>query len=105
MPCSGLRLDQADPELVSAVELDTLKQAGAVGDILGHCFDRQGHFIETDLEERLIGIPISLLREVEERVAIAGGDYKLTAIRGALRSGIVTTLVTDDHTAARLLQE
>ena len=91
------------PELVSVEELNTLKQAGAVGDILGHCFDQKGNFIETELEERLVSIPVSLLKTIDERIAVAGGDYKVSAIRSVLLSGIVTTLVTDDQTAGMLL--
>lgn len=91
------------PELVSFEELNTLKQAGAVGDILGHCFDQKGNFIETELEERLVSIPVSLLKTIDERIAVAGGDYKVSAIRSVLLSGIVTTLVTDDQTAGMLL--
>jgi DNA-binding transcriptional regulator LsrR (DeoR family) len=37
-------------------------------------------------------------------VAVAGGAAKRAAIRGALRSGLVDTLVTDPATAAALVE-
>ena len=92
------------PDLVSTDELKNLKQTGAIGDILGHCFDDKGNFIATELEDRLISIPLSLLRSIQDRVAVAGGEYKVNAIRATLRSGIVTTLVTDDCTGELLLK-
>jgi len=92
------------PKLVSAEELQELKKLGAVGDILGHCFDRNGNFINTDLEERLVSIPVNMLKNIQERVAIAGGEYKVQAIRGVLRSGLITTLVTDEITAKKLME-
>lgn len=91
------------PKLVSIEELREFKQLGVVGDILGHCFDRNGNFINTDLEERLVSIPISMLKDIQERVAIAGGEYKAQAIQGALRSGVITTLITDEIAAKKLL--
>ena len=93
------------PELVSTDELKELKRTGAVGDILGHCFDEKGNFIETDLEDRLMSIPLSLFRSIRERVAVAGGHHKVEAIRAALRSGIITSLVTDNYTGLSLLND
>jgi len=72
-------------------------------DILGHCFDRNGAFIDSELERRLVSIPIDMLKKIPQRVSVAGGEQKARAIRGALLSGTITTLITDDKAAARLL--
>ncbi len=93
------------PDLVSQRERAYLQQAGAVGDILGHCFDAHGVFIDSHLEKRLMSIPVPVLQGIPERVAIAGGEYKVSALRGALLSGLITTFVTDVVTARRLLEE
>ena len=37
-------------------------------------------------------------------VAIACGDSKLKAITGALRTGIVDVLITDEYTAQHILE-
>ncbi|HEX2971775.1 MAG TPA: sugar-binding domain-containing protein [Tepidisphaeraceae bacterium] len=91
------------PDLTRAEELASLRKAGAVGDILGHCFDADGQFIRNRLEERLVSIPVDVLREVGERTAVAGGAQKATAIRIALRTGLIDVLVTDDQAAELLL--
>lgn len=93
------------PKLVAIEELEKLKQSGAIGDILGHCFDQNGTFINSDLERRLVSIPIDTLKKIPKRVSVVGGEEKARAIRGALRSGIITTLITDDETAALLIDK
>jgi DNA-binding transcriptional regulator LsrR (DeoR family) len=93
------------PTLITTEETEKLKQLGAVGDILGHCFDRNGTFITSDLEKKLVSIPVDMLKRIPQRLAVAGGEEKARAIRGALLSGIITTLMTDDKTAAVLLKD
>ena len=92
------------PKLISSEELQKLKQLGAVGDILGHCFDQDGNFIHTNLEERLVSIPVNMLKNIQDRVVIAGGEYKVQAIRGLLRSGLITILVTDETAAEKIME-
>ncbi len=93
------------PKLVNNDELQSLKEQSAVGDVLGHCFDAKGNFIDSNLEDRLVSIPIELLMNIPDRRAIALGDYKVPALRGALRAGIITELFTDEETAQALLDE
>lgn len=93
------------PKLVTHEEREKLKQLGAIGDILGHCFDLNGTFINQDLEKRLVSIPLERLKEIPKRVSVAGGEEKARAIRGALLSGMITTLITDDKTAAILVEK
>lgn len=88
---------------MSADELQKIKQLGAIGDILGHCFDKSGNFLDTDLEKRLVGIPMHMLRNIPERIAVAGGQSKAQAVQGLLRSGLITVLVTDEVAAKKLL--
>jgi DNA-binding transcriptional regulator LsrR (DeoR family) len=44
------------------------------------------------------------LQRVKRVVGIAGGARKLAAIRGALKGGLINTLITDRFTAERLVQ-
>ncbi|MCF7929006.1 MAG: helix-turn-helix domain-containing protein [Spirochaetales bacterium] len=92
------------PELVRQEEIEELKSKGAIGDILGHSFDENGEFVHTDLEERLVSIPVELLRKIEQRVAVCAGAEKVKALRGALKTGLIQTLVTDEKTAGLLLE-
>ncbi len=92
------------PQLVGSDEIADLKKLKAIGDILGHCFNAEGQFVKSGLEDRLVSIPIELLLKINERRAIAIGQYKVAALLGALRSGVINELFTDDFTASHLLE-
>ena len=90
--------------LVPPQIIKELNQLGGIGDILGHCFNDEGKFLHTDLENRLVSIPVDILNNIKERFAIAGGIYKAQAIKGALKTGIITHLLTDEITAAEIIK-
>lgn len=80
-----------------------LDAAGAVGEVLISPFDAAGRFIETDLAGRTIACPPARLRDVPVAMGVASGTGKVLPILGALRAGVVNTLVTDLETAAAVL--
>lgn len=88
--------------IFSARELADLAEAGAVGDISLRFFDKAGKPVKTPLDDRVIGFPLEDLHRVERVIALAGGAKKTEAIAGALRVGVIDTLVTDKFTAERL---
>jgi DNA-binding transcriptional regulator LsrR (DeoR family) len=87
-----------------ADEARELVEAGAVGDICFRFFDADGQPVVSDLDERVMGIPLEDLRRIPRRVGVAGGLHKLAAIRGAITGGWITALVTDIDTATALLE-
>lgn len=87
----------------SSEELAHLQTMGAVGDICVRFFDLAGHPVVTDLNQRVIGMSLEQLRNVERTVGIAGGQRKIQAIRGALAGKWINVLITDNFTAERLL--
>lgn len=88
----------------SAKELAELTEAGAVGDISLRFFDVDGKSVQTALNDRVIGMPMDQLAQVERVIGLAGGQAKTKAILGALRTGVLDVLITDKFTAQRLLQ-
>jgi DNA-binding transcriptional regulator LsrR (DeoR family) len=88
---------------VSPEDLQLLRDAGAVGDICLRFFDEHGEPVRSSFDDRVVGISVPQLLEVPRRVAVAGGERKVTAVLGALRGGWVNVLVTDVETARRLL--
>jgi DNA-binding transcriptional regulator LsrR (DeoR family) len=76
-----------------------LESDGAVGEILVRPFTFDGRFVGQGLRERTIAFDAPELRRIPVRIAVAGGPTKVRPILGALRSGAVTTLVTDLRTA------
>lgn len=86
-------------------DLARLAELGAVGDVCLRYFDADGQHIESDVDDRILGIAPERLLSIPRRIAVAGGMRKLTAIRGALRGGWVTVLVTDVAVARALLAD
>ncbi|MGI3186675.1 sugar-binding transcriptional regulator [Nioella aestuarii] len=89
----------------SSRELAEIEEAGGVGDISLRFFDESGRFVKTPLDDRVIGMTLEELSTVGRVIALAGGDRKTDAIRGALRTGVIDILVTDKFTAERLVSE
>ncbi|MDN4483311.1 sugar-binding transcriptional regulator [Demequina lignilytica] len=90
---------------ISEADQDRLRSSGAVGDVCLRYFDADGEPVRTDFDERVIGITPETLRAIPRRIAVAGGVRKAPAIRGALRGGWITVLITDAATARALVEE
>jgi DNA-binding transcriptional regulator LsrR (DeoR family) len=86
--------------LLTAREREALRRAGAVGDILGHFLRRDGTLAPTELNQRTIGLPLAALHSIPQVIGVAGGPAKVDIILAVLRARLLTTLVTDEATAA-----
>lgn len=82
---------------------EDLAQSGAVGEVLVSPFDLEGRFVCAALRERTIAFDARELGRVPVRIGVAGGPGKVRPILGALRGGMLTTLVTDQPTAEAVL--
>lgn len=87
----------------SSRELVDVADAGGVGDMSLRFFDINGASVKTPLDDRVIGITLEELSRVDRVIALAGGQSKTAAIRGALRTGVIDLLITDKFTAERLV--
>ena len=88
---------------VSATDRKRLLAQGAVGNMNTRFFDLDGRPVG-DLDDRTIAISWEQLRAIPTVLAVAAGEHKATAILGALRTGCVDVLVTDDVVARSLLK-
>jgi len=84
-------------------ELEGLRAAGAVGDMLARAMDAEGNLLDHPLNRRVVGLEPEALRRIPTVIAVAGGAAKAPAIRAALRGGYVDVLVTDAAAAAAVL--
>ena len=98
------KLIRESGNVVSAADQESLRQAGAVGDVCQRFFDDQGRYTPVPLSGRILGISAEQLRRVPRRVGVAGGRSKFFAIRAAARGGWIDTLITDHHMAQQLIQ-
>jgi len=89
----------------SEVELTKLLNFRQVGDVLTHYFNLKGEFCELPIYKRLVNFPVNSLKEVEEVIAVAGGINKKYSIIGALRSGLIDTIILDSITAQEIIKE
>ncbi|SMF21848.1 DNA-binding transcriptional regulator LsrR, DeoR family [Tistlia consotensis] len=89
--------------LVSRAEQQEVLAVGAVGEILGLFIDAEGRPVDSKVNERSIAVGLEALRD-KETIVIAGGHGKARAVRAALRTGVIRHLVTDEATAARILE-
>ena len=82
-----------------------LEGDGAVGEVLVSPFDGHGRFVCDALRDRTIAYDARELPtgRVPVRIGVAGGPAKVRPILGALRGGLLTTLVTDQPTAESIL--
>ena len=88
---------------LSVEELAELSGGGAVGDMAGHIFTIDGCLYDKQYDDRIIGVTLDDLKHIAKTIVVAAGPEKTEAILGALRTGAVTVLVTDDRTASSML--
>ncbi|MGN6781030.1 MAG: sugar-binding transcriptional regulator [Marmoricola sp.] len=105
----GIGAAQIDPVLrpgdnfFTEEQFERARALGAVGEVCLHFIDDRGRPIQSDLEDLVIGVSRTQLREAKSRWAVAGGVRKRAAVRAALAGGWVDTLVTDAATAEYLV--
>lgn len=85
--------------------LPPLINAGAVGDICGTYYDREGNIIKSGFEDCFIGVSVKQMKAVNCMVAVACGEEKAIAVLGALRTGLLSALFIDQRLAERILAE
>jgi DNA-binding transcriptional regulator LsrR (DeoR family) len=76
-----------------------LEAAGAVGEVLVAPFDLDGRFVCPALRDRVIAFDARRLGRVPAAIGVGAGEGKVRPILGALRAGVVRTLITDVATA------
>ena len=83
---------------------ESLDAAEAVGEVLIAPFDLDGVFVCPDLRDRVVAFDARALARVPVAIGVAAGESKVRPILGALRTGIVRTLVTDVATAEAVVE-
>jgi len=85
-------------------DVNALLDANIVGEVLSSFYDISGNVIQTELNQRSLGLEIPDLKNIPTCVAISGGLDKTEAILGALRSGFLDVMITDIDTANAVIQ-
>jgi DNA-binding transcriptional regulator LsrR (DeoR family) len=95
----------ASGNALNADEEAQLSKEGAVGEICLRYFDATGKEMKHQIEERVISIDAKTMKKIPRRIAVAGGERKIEAIRAAIEGGWVNVLITDAETARNLLEQ
>ena len=103
----GIGTTSAQAELVTTgmmepEEMAAIAAAGGVGELLGHFFDAEGRPVVTHATQRILTLPLQTL-EGRRILAIAGGRSKVGAIGAILKSGLLSGLIIDEHTARAIV--
>jgi DNA-binding transcriptional regulator LsrR (DeoR family) len=88
---------------VGEEHLPRLVESGAVGDMCGIYYSRDGEIIKSGLENRMIVASIDQLKAIDCLVAVACGEDKAAAVLGALRTGLISALFIDQDMAEQIL--
>ena len=89
---------------ISLESIGEIQDAGAVGDVCALYFDKLGNLAQVDFHQKRIGVSLSDLKKIPERMAVVGNVEKAEAILGAIRGGFINSLVTDNLTAIKVIE-
>jgi len=92
-----------DGTILTEAELKMLLDKGAVGDIALRFLDKDGNIVQSEINDRVIGISLEELKNIKQVIGLAGGPDKVDIIRAALRGKFINHLITDQLTGKKLL--
>lgn len=86
-------------------DLKDVAANNGVGDILSHYYDINGKEIPTPWKDRIMGIDLEQLQQIDNVIGVVAGVEKGKAVLGALRGGFINTLIIDIPLAETLLEQ
>ena len=90
---------------ISKDEIHLLRDEGFLCDLCMNPLRLDGSSDDCPISDRLITADMEWLRDIRNTVAIACGEKKVDAIRAALHSGCVNTLIMDSPTAHMVMDK
>jgi DNA-binding transcriptional regulator LsrR (DeoR family) len=91
-------------DALDAPDIEALREAGVCAEISGVLIDAAGQPVATPLEDRMIGIRAQALAQIKDVTALVWGAQKAAAVRAAVASGMVHSLVLSRDLAIELLR-
>ncbi|PSL42022.1 DNA-binding transcriptional regulator LsrR (DeoR family) [Planomicrobium soli] len=88
---------------LTSADLESLKKAGAAGDIGSRFFDAAGKQIKHPLNDLVIGLDLNEFKNIPEVIGIVEGSHKAASVKAALMGGYLDVLIIDDTTAGLLV--
>ncbi len=91
--------------LLTAAELKTHVNKGAIGVICGRLIDEHGQPVVTPNEKRMLAVPLEQMKNKSVGLMVGSGPERVKPMLAAIRGGFVTHLSTCTDTAMRLLEQ
>ncbi len=85
--------------------IESLSRTGTVGEICSVFYDKNGREVKTDFSDRIIGVDLDTLRNLNYSIGMAASREKVPAIMGACKGQAINVLITDEQTAKIMLNE
>lgn len=73
--------------------------------MLYNYFDARGRVVDHPINAQVMSAPLATLSRAPERILPSGGPDKVAALRGGIALIKPTVLITDEATAALLLED
>lgn len=86
------------------VEPESLRRAGAVGDIIGQFLDADGNPVDHPINRRVLAPGVAILKKIPLVVVASGGANKTAIIAAVLRARLASVLICDEKTAVGALR-
>ncbi|WP_300530756.1 sugar-binding domain-containing protein [uncultured Mameliella sp.] len=99
---TGAQAELVTTGMIEQAEMAGIAEAGGVGEMLGHFFDKRGKPVGSEITDRILTQPLDRLKG-RRIVAVAGGEIKIHAIKAVLESGLLSGLIIDEHTARAIV--
>lgn len=90
---------------ITKEDIRVLRSQGFVADLAMNPLRRDGSYDNCPLTERLLNADVECLKKIDNTILVATGEEKVEAIRAALRSGCVNTLIIDETTAKSVMED
>ena len=99
---TGLAASLVETGMIEPAEIEEVREAGGVGEILGHFFAESGEPVQTGLSDRTMAVRRDDLKG-SRIVAVAGGVSKIPAITAVLTSRYLSGLIIDERSARAIV--
>ena len=86
-------------------QMETVREQGAIGEILLRYYSLEGEHVPTALDDRIITLEWDALRRLPYIVGMATGEEKVCTILGALRGRLIQALIADAETVQMVLDK
>lgn len=91
--------------IINGKDIEELKKAGAIGDVLGYFLDRDGRIVNWSKKECYMGVPLEVAATAKYAIIVATGPEKAPILKVAIEKKYCNTLIISSDLAIKLLEE